>query len=196
MADQATQPWRVWRRADLCASPWRNGGGITYEIAVGPETGTVQDFDWRVSVAEIDAPGPFSTFAGVDRIIALIDGPAMLLTVDGAPRRLALLDQLAFAGDSDTICDIPHGRTRDLNVMTRRGSVDASLEFVEVRSDRQYRIEAPTVLLGISGRVDVQSPTEVSLAPLDGLEFATAQHVLVAGDGVLAAVRVSPCASR
>ena len=196
MADQAIQRWRVWRRADLRASPWRNGGGITYEIAVGPETGTMQDFDWRVSVAEIDAPGPFSTFTGVDRIIALIGGPAMFLTVDGTRRDLALLDQLAFAGDSDTVCDIPRGRTRDLNVMTRRGSVDASLEFVEVRSDRQYRIEAPTVLLGISGRVDVQAPTEVSLAPLDGLEFATAQQVLVAGAGVLAAVRVSPCASR
>ena len=196
MADQAIQRWRVWRRADLRASPWRNGGGITYEIAVGPETGTMQDFDWRVSVAEIDAPGPFSTFTGVDRIIALIDGPAMDLTVDGARHDLALLDQLAFAGDSDTVCDIPRGRTRDLNVMTRRGSVDASLEFVEVRPGRQYRIEAPTVLLGISGRVDVQAPTEVSLAPLDGLEFATAQLVLVAGDGVLAAVRVSPCASR
>ena len=196
MADQVTQRWRVWRRADLRASPWRNGGGITYEIAVGPETGTVQDFDWRVSVAEIDAPGPFSIFTGVDRIIALIDGPAMLLTVDGMRHDLALLDQLAFAGDSDTGCDIPHGRTRDLNVMTRRGSVDASLEFVEVRSDRQYRIEAPTVLLGISGRVDVQAPTEVSLAPLDGLEFATAKHVAVSGEGVLAAVRVRPCASR
>src|SRR5664279_5065723 len=105
MADQVTQPWRVWRRADLRASPWRNGGGITYEIAVGPETGTVQDFDWRVSVAQIDAPGPFSTFAGVDRIIALIDGPALHLTVDGARHDLALLDLLAFAGESETVCD-------------------------------------------------------------------------------------------
>ena len=196
MADQVTQPWRVWRRADLRASPWRNGGGITYEIAVGPDTGTVQDFDWRVSVAQIDAPGPFSTFAGVDRILALIDGPALHLTVDGARHDLALLDLLAFAGESETVCDIPQGRTRDLNVMTRRGSMDATLEFVRVQSGREYTVEAAAVLLVVSGRVDVQSPTEVRLAPMDGLEFVTAQDVLVSGEGVLAAVRVRPCASR
>ena len=103
---------------------------------------------------------------------------------------------MAFAGESDTACEIPLGGTRDLNVMTRRGSVDASLEFVHVRAGGEHRIEAVVVLLAIGGQVDVRSPAEVGLAAMDGLEFAAAQDVTVRGDGVLAAVRVRPCASR
>ena len=36
------------RRRGYVAMPWRNGGGVTFEIAREPQTGT--DFDWRLSI--------------------------------------------------------------------------------------------------------------------------------------------------
>ncbi|MEO8526020.1 MAG: HutD family protein [Caldimonas sp.] len=54
----------VARFADTAAQPWRNGGGVTRELLAWPGVG-----DWcvRVSIADIEADGPFSTFSGVQR---------------------------------------------------------------------------------------------------------------------------------
>jgi environmental stress-induced protein Ves len=57
--------------------PWKNGGGTTIEIARSPEPpegAGLDDLDWRVSMARVDGPGPFSRFEGVDRTLAVLDG--------------------------------------------------------------------------------------------------------------------------
>ncbi|MDF6647165.1 HutD family protein, partial [Escherichia coli] len=54
--------------------PWKNGGGVTTEIAIAPAGATLDHFDWRVSTAQVDAAGPFSRFAGIDRSLAVIAG--------------------------------------------------------------------------------------------------------------------------
>jgi environmental stress-induced protein Ves len=79
------------RAAQCTPVPWRNGGGFTLEIATWPEGASLDTFLWRVSVATIDTPGPFSHFRGVDRSLTLIDGDTMVLQetlsahVDAAP---------------------------------------------------------------------------------------------------------------
>ncbi|MFN9927385.1 MAG: HutD family protein, partial [Phenylobacterium sp.] len=57
------------RAADRLAVPWKNGGGITRELAVWPPGASFDDFVWRVSMAEVHQDGPFSSFPGVDRIL-------------------------------------------------------------------------------------------------------------------------------
>jgi environmental stress-induced protein Ves len=37
--------------------PWKNGGGVTTEIAIAPTGATLEDFDWRVGTAQVDAAG-------------------------------------------------------------------------------------------------------------------------------------------
>ena len=56
--------------------PWRNGGGVTRELLAWPDGG-----DWRVrvSVADIDADGPFSAFPGVERWFAVLEGAGVAL---------------------------------------------------------------------------------------------------------------------
>jgi environmental stress-induced protein Ves len=41
--------------------PWKNGGGVTRELLAWPGGG---DWQVRISVAEIEADGPFSSFPG------------------------------------------------------------------------------------------------------------------------------------
>ena len=65
--------------AALPAAPWKNGGGVTREIVCSPPGAGMEGFDWRVSIATIDKPGPFSAFAGVDRVIMLLDGTGVRL---------------------------------------------------------------------------------------------------------------------
>jgi environmental stress-induced protein Ves len=65
---------RILRAADRSASPWKNGGGITFEIASFPDEYEIHDFGWRISLAEVRQSGPFSIFPNIDRTLAIIDG--------------------------------------------------------------------------------------------------------------------------
>ena len=48
------------RLADCPSQPWKNGLGRTRELAVQPSVASMDDFLWRVSVAEVDSAAPFS----------------------------------------------------------------------------------------------------------------------------------------
>jgi environmental stress-induced protein Ves len=74
---------------DLHATPWKNGGGLTREVLWQPTGASLDDFDWRVSVAQIDSDGPFSAFPGIDRVITLIDGVGVQLRSEGAKFSIA-----------------------------------------------------------------------------------------------------------
>ena len=39
--------------------PWKNGGGVTTEIAIAPAGATLDNFDWRVSTTQVGAARPF-----------------------------------------------------------------------------------------------------------------------------------------
>ena len=57
---------RILRAADRVPAAWKNGGGVTREVASWPEQAGLDGFDWRISLAEVAAGGPFSVFPGVD----------------------------------------------------------------------------------------------------------------------------------
>lgn len=120
----------VHRWDDLRATPWANGGGITREIAASPPEAALDSFDWRVSIADVDLAGPFSTFPGVDRVITLLEGPSMVLDLHGERQVLAPQVPFAFAGEAAVHCTLPDGPTRDLNVMTRRGVARADVQVI------------------------------------------------------------------
>ena len=125
----------VVRRADHRVMPWRNGGGTTREIAVSPSSGP---FAWRLSIATVATPGPFSTFDGCDRVIMVLDGAGMVLTVDGVARRIDRRHApFAFAGEAAVTCDLIDGPIHDFNVIVDRARHRANVEILETgRSPR------------------------------------------------------------
>uniref|UniRef100_A0AAU2JKH9 HutD family protein n=1 Tax=Streptomyces sp. NBC_00049 TaxID=2903617 RepID=A0AAU2JKH9_9ACTN len=125
---------RVLRAADRVATAWKNGGGVTREIAARPEDAGTGEFGWRVSLAEVAAGGPFSAFPGIDRTLTLAEGAGMDLTVAGVHRlvdeRYAPQD---FAGDEPTDCELLDGPVVNFNVMYRRDAVSAETAVVRGR---------------------------------------------------------------
>ena len=108
----------------LPAMAWKNGGGVTREIVREPASASLDDFEWRVSVADIAAAGPFSRFVGIDRHLLLLEGDGVNLTSDEAGLDVNLLADdtvLAFRGDVDMDSQLLGGAVRDFNVMTKRG---------------------------------------------------------------------------
>ena len=123
---------RVLRADDHVRMAWANGGGTTYQVLVSPEGAGPDEFDWRISLADVESSGPFSCFPGIERILVLLEGEGMELVVDGRVVPLARHDPLRFDGGADTSCTLAAGPTKDLNVMTRQGRCRADVDVVSV----------------------------------------------------------------
>ncbi len=106
---------------------WRNGLGWTREIWTFPELAA--DWDWRLSIAEIERDGPFSTFDGIDRELVLLHGNGVRLRFDdGEVRDVAPPHgRMRFAGERAVSGEPIDGTTHDFNLMWRRDRIDADL---------------------------------------------------------------------
>lgn len=128
--------------------PWKNGGGVTTEIAAGPPRSDDQDWSWRVSIADVPATGPFSRFPGIDRTIAVIEGDGMDLRFeDGRMVPLEPNQPIDFAGDVAVDGILRTDPIRDFNVMTDRRHFSAVLKIGIGGDDVPCKIAKGGVLL-------------------------------------------------
>lgn len=101
--------------------PWRNGGGSTRELLTRPAG--ARSWGLRISVADVAADGPFSSFPGVQRWFAVLAGAGVRLRIGESEHLLdASHDPLHFAGDAPAHCRLVDGATRDLNLMHSAGT--------------------------------------------------------------------------
>ena len=145
----------------IAPTPWKNGAGLTREIALAPAG--AGGFDWRLSLAEVERDAPFSAFPGIDRCIVLLRGAGMRLrSADG--RLDHLLDRpltpFHFSGDMPLAATVLGGQSSDFNVMTRRGAW--SYELAVERHASVLRPADVTLLLCCAGewRVDAAGVAE------------------------------------
>lgn len=118
MAQSPAMTWNLIRLSEAPATPWRNGGGVTHELAAWP---TREDWCWRISVAEVASDGPFSHFPGVQRWFAVVRGQGVRLAVDGTLHEVAGASApLEFDGAAQLDCRLLGGPTQDLNLMVQR----------------------------------------------------------------------------
>lgn len=115
---------------------WRNQFGWTREIVrmrLSPdgrdEAVTGDDWDWRLSIAEIERDAPFSAFPGIERELVLLSGNGVRLRFDDgqAHELLPPHDKLRFAGERAVHGELIDGPTHDFNLMWRRDRVSAEL---------------------------------------------------------------------
>ncbi|MDF1486497.1 HutD family protein [Ramlibacter sp. H39-3-26] len=184
--------------AALPATPWKNGGGTTREIACWPPGAGLDAFDWRVSVATIAAGGPFSAFPGVERQIMLLDGAGVRLrSAHGAiDHALATPWQpFAFSGDAVLDCELLGGASSDLNLMARRGRVRGELRVLAGEA-RAINVAQAGVLLALRGPWRLAAgPAAFDCAPGQGVWWAGQalgwQARADGGDAALAVVRIT-----
>lgn len=144
---------RIIRASDCKTTPWKNGGGSTTEIAIGPPGASLEAFDWRVSTALVASDGPFSDFAGIDRTLAVVKGNGLLLTIgENAPVTLSGgSDPVGFSGDTPTSARLKAGEITDLNVMTRRGRFSHRLLRIDKPTSCDFGHDDIAVVLSLDG---------------------------------------------
>jgi uncharacterized protein len=136
-------------------APWKNGMGRTRELAVHPSGASMDDFIWRVSVAEVDSASPFSAFPGIDRHIALLQGAGFTMTLDdGRVHELTTpLTPFAFPGEAQVSVSLTGGPTRDFNLMIRRDRAHGEMVVWEGPC-RQVVDDAVALIFCAQGHVD------------------------------------------
>ena len=158
--------------SDRPARPWKNGSGVTFDVASFPENATLDSFAWRISIAEVASDGPFSRFEGIDRSTAILSGEGFRLAFgDGRAEDLRLgAPALAYPGDITTDCTLLGGPVRDLNVMTRRGVYRHRLRLIS----GEVTAEGAAVLVCPRGSAMViVGGTAVTLHENDALVLST-----------------------
>jgi len=179
---------RILRHSDYPSRPWKNGGGTTRDIAVSPPASSLDDFDWRLSLAQVDRDGPFSRFDNVDRTLVLLAG-AMTLHEQGRRIELVRHEPVTFAGERAIEATVGGGATLDFNVMSRRGRV--------CHVARRASFEQPMSIAPSTGNTIVLFALESGLTvegerlqTYDTAIISAPQVVIAAASGIAAALVV------
>ena len=185
---------RVLRPADYKRMPWKNGGGMTTELAVHPSGDA---YDWRISIADIESSGPFSTFDGYDRFIALLEGVGMELRFDDAePVRLERrLHFVKFAGEQRTQGVLLSGKVRDFNVIYKRDAVRVEVLHRPLVGPMVFFRDVTWFVYLAGGTADAKCAGEsVALEANDSLLLtaeAGGQRVVMNGGGEVVLVKIA-----
>ena len=162
------------RSTDYRRMPWKNGGGETAEIAIGPPGATLDGFDWRLSQARVASSGPFSRFPGVDRTLAVLSGRGIRLSLAG--RGITVLGPEAppfsFSADFPAEAELIDGAIDDLNVMTRRASHHHRLSRVSATAPLALERQGEVMLVVVRGAAAM-------------VKTNADEHALAAGDTVM-----------
>jgi environmental stress-induced protein Ves len=158
------------RAAARAALPWKNGGGVTREVAVHPAGSGFDAFEWRVSIAQVHTAGPFSSLPGVDRRLAVLEG-TLSIVIDQAPevRLSPATPALQFPGEVPVQAHPVDGPVMDLNIMTRRGRCSSALTLHRAQHPTPLASgPASTLVVALTDLVLVAGKAEWQLSYLDG----------------------------
>lgn len=190
---------------------WKNGLGWTREIARGYAQPAQEpahpcadfpkgdEWDWRLSIAEIEQDAAFSAFPGIERELVLLRGNGLRLRFDdGEVRELhPPHDRLRFAGERALTGELLDGPTHDFNLMWRRDALGAELQRRPLVGPMLFFAEPGTTwaihLLAGQARFDAAS----ALPPLEAGDTALLEgenerrRFLLEGGGELLAIKLT-----
>lgn len=168
--------------ADYVAMPWKNGGGVTQQLAIAPADASLANFEWRISSAQVETAGPFSLFAGIDRSLAILRGAGLTMEFDGTQATILSPDNkpLAFRGEQYVHAALLDGPIADFNVMTRRTHWTHTLEKIQLSGARQCARQADLMFIYCAQGSGIQC----SSASGDTADCAAGDAILIdAADG-------------
>jgi len=176
---------KIIRKGDFRETRWRNGMGLSWDIASQPP-GT-EDFGWRLATALIESDVPFSDYPGVDRIFTLIEGNGLDLDFEG---RTTLRVGRRFVPhpypcDVPTFCRLRDGPCRALNLFTRRGQWSATADVLS--SGAEIAHDGPILLFALEGAADLDGA-----ALGEGDAAVTEGHATAETEGFLFMARLLP----
>jgi environmental stress-induced protein Ves len=173
--------WTVLTPDGFRRLPWKNGGGVTIDVAAefagGAADGDWADLVWRFGSTSIPVPGPFSDMSGFDRILTPVRGAGLSLAVDGGATldaRVPLMP-VRFSGDLVITSRLDGGPVDVVNLMARRDH--AAGEVVVLRGGEVYTCAATDVAI-------LFAPNEAAEVEIDGVTRVLSRGHALRADAV------------
>ena len=114
--------------------PWKNGGGVSVDIAWEGET-------WRFGRTPIPVAGPFSDYTGEDRLQVLVAGRGLVLeTPDGEIDVRQPFRPVRFAGETPIVSRLEAGPVEVVNLIGERARVQ--LDLAVLRAGERHDLGA------------------------------------------------------
>lgn len=161
------------------------------------------DWDWRLSIADVDGGGPFSHFPGMTRILTVIEGASISLTVDDTVEELEKHRPFEFDGGAETSAALPHGPIRDLNLIARTDTIVANVSIEKLIADGPRLVLAEQYCVLLDGRAqlaltaanaDTHGVSFVELERYDTVVGDAKNEPTVTGDGIIAVISITATA--
>lgn len=108
---------------------WKNGEGYTLEIARSAGE-SLNDFEWRISMADVKSAGEFSKFHGMQRFLTVLEGQGISLHIDDEFKYLHTLQTVSFSGESVVYCELLAGQIRDFNLIYDPKKISAQYQWI------------------------------------------------------------------
>lgn len=122
--------------ASYLRTPWKNGGGTTVDIAFSSDI-------WRFGRTPIVQPGPFSDYAGYDRVQVLVSGSGLVLeTPQGEIDVRQPFRPVRFAGETPIVSRLEAGPVEVVNLIGARAHV--KIDIVILDEDRTLLLQPGT----------------------------------------------------
>jgi environmental stress-induced protein Ves len=164
-------------------TPWKNGGGVTTDIALDDDTGGDV---WRFSRTPITVAGPFSDYTGFDRLQVLVAGSGLVLqTPAGEIDVRQPFRPVRFAGETAIVSRLESGPVEVVNLLGDRSRVSIDLAVLEAGRRRdlgpglhiaycpggraRLRIDNETYDLEADGGLRIEKNKERAVACVRGL---------------------------
>lgn len=146
---------------------------MTREVAVHPPGSTLDDFDWRISIAEVHGSGPFSAFPGIERLMVVLRGRLSFTPAGSATQVLtAGSPPLRFSGELAVSAAPLDGTVTDLNVMTRAARCRAELSSRALNAVLRLPLAAPrTLIITLRAATLEAGGEQLQLEELDAAEL-------------------------
>ena len=171
--------FRILTPDGFVTSPWKNGGGVTHEIARADVAGA---WLWRLSIAEVASDGPFSRFEGLSRVLTVIEGAGMDLVTPEATLWAAPFVPVAFSGDTPVEGRLRDGPIRDFNLIHDARRISASVAVINGPHAGQAGA-GTTAVLHLAGSVQADNTTlpqgAVALGGIEGFVLGPDARALI-----------------
>lgn len=136
--------------------PWKNGKGETTELAINP-TGTLDNFQWRLSIASVIENGVFSDFSGYMRNLVLIEGDSITLIHDDSKidKLTKILDFATFYGGCQTLGKLTNGAIKDFNIITSNTSCETRVQTFIAQTKQSISFNGLVFAFSLSNSIEL-----------------------------------------
>ncbi len=171
---------QIFMSQDYLSMPWKNGLGKTLQLACSHDS--IQHFDWRLSIADVNCDSHFSAFPDKNRIISLLEGNGLILHHQDSHQNTQLKthDIYYFSGTDPIYASLPNGAIRDFNLIYQTEKYQAKMHCYQQDQNHQYTADLVFIFNASTHSLTIKTPEyEYSLNSQQLIKIEQAQQLIL-----------------